>query len=171
MEVANTVPRLDRLLNQLAALAQRSELLFVFAVSSSALALSSTLDYCLRHLGVADEGRQELLQHGVAFLFLITIVIGPMVETLLLQHIPILCARRFGLPALAQFAVSSVPFAVLHFDAGAGGVAAGIAGGIAYGLAYLALVPKGRARAYWMTTAIHGLYNVVPSIMLVRGMA
>lgn len=171
MQIAKTAPQMDRLLQQLGALAQRSEWLFVVGVASSALALSATLDYFLRHIGVADDGRQELLQHGVAFLFFMTIVIGPLVETLLLQHIPILCARKFGMPSLVQFAVGSLPFAALHFDAGAGGVAAGISGGIAYGLVYLALLPKGRAKAYWMTAAIHGLYNVVPSIMLVRGIA
>lgn len=171
MEIVETGPRSDRLLQRVAALAQRSELLFVVAVSSLALALSATLDYCLSHIGVPDDGRQELLQHGVVFLFLITIVIGPLGETLLLQHIPILFARKFRLPLSVQFAVGSVPFAVLHFDAGSGGVAAGISGGIAYSLAYLTFLPKGKAKAYWMTTAIHGLYNVVPSIMLIRGMA
>lgn len=171
MEIAETGQRLDRLLQQLAAFSQRNELLFLFAVSSMALALSATLDYCLRQIGVPDDGRQELLQHGVAFLFLMTIVIGPLVETLLLQHIPILLARRFGLPTLVQFAAGSVPFALLHFDAGAGGIAAGIAGGVGYSLAYLTLLTKGRTRAYWMTTAIHSLYNVVPSVMLAAGMA
>lgn len=168
MQVARTGPSLDRLLHHLGEIAARSELLFMVLVSFAALALASTLEYCLTQVGFAQVDRAELLRHGPVFLLFMTILLGPLVETLLLQQIPVLLARRFHLPVTLQFAAGSVPFAILHFDAGAGGVAAGIAGGLTYSLAYLTFLQKSRSKAYWLTAGSHAIYNVMPSVMLLR---
>lgn len=171
MHVAGAASGLDRLLQHFGVVAARSELLFVFLVSLGGLSLAATLEYCLVKLGFSEINREELVRHGLAFVFFLTLVFGPLVETLLLQQVPILLARRFHFPTALQLAAGSVPFAVLHFDAGAGGIAAGIAGGLAYSLAYLTFLEKSKAKAYWLTAASHALYNVLPSAIIVKDLA
>jgi hypothetical protein len=47
-----------------------------------------------------------------------TILIAPIVETLLLQTLPMELSRRFNRPVIFQFCAGMIPFALLHCFAG-----------------------------------------------------
>ena len=158
---------MQKLLAYPAHLARASESLFILASVLVGVGLCSVLEYGLARLGVQDFQKAELLRYGVPGLLVGAIVLAPIVETFLGQHLPILLARVLGARTAIQFAAGSLPFAVLHFDVGAGGIASGLTGGFILTLAYLTFVPQSKTKAFWITAAIHSLFNVVGTAMLV----
>jgi hypothetical protein len=106
--------------------------------------------------------RTDLLEFGVLKLFVWAIVLGPFFETLLLQALPVVIARRCGLRFWGQVIATLIPFAVLHFPSG---IAAGICGGVVSGF-YIAFTyvhwrQISFRSALWMTTGMHAVHNLV----------
>lgn len=161
----------SRVLDRCMRLGERSVLLFIVLFAAMSIVVSAVAEVALVKLGVpAYEPPPVLLQSGPV-LFFLTIVFAPLLETLLLQQFPILLASRFGFTSLMQFVAGSVPFAVMHFNAGfVSGVAAGMVGGAVLSLAYLTFFgrSKAKAKAFTVTAVVHALHNLGPAIMLWR---
>ena len=90
------------------------------------------------------------------------LVVAPVLETLLLQSLPIEVARRFRGRRWVQLAAGAVPFAALHFIGGiASGLAAGVVGGLFFAYTYLEGRERSWATATVATAVVHFLHNLV----------
>jgi hypothetical protein len=94
-------------------------------------------------------------------LFIVSaLFIAPWLETALFQWVPIAICRRLGAGRAMQIGVSLALFAVPHFVAASlTGFSAGLVGGFYFAFTYTTWRRHSAARAYWMTTAHHALYN------------
>jgi len=96
------------------------------------------------------------------------IVLGPVVETIVLQALPVFVARSFGLQYLGQMLFSIIPFAFLHFTRSIGaGIGAGIIGGFYSAFTYVHWRDKSVFTAIWVTAFSHCLYNLALFAMLI----
>jgi hypothetical protein len=96
------------------------------------------------------------------------IVLGPIVETVILQAIPVFIARILGLKFFGQILFSIVPFALLHFSRSVGaGIGAGIIGGFYSAFTYVHWRDKSLWTAFWVTALSHGLYNLAIFAMII----
>ena len=89
------------------------------------------------------------------------LLVAPVVETLVLQSVPIEIGRMLRQSRLVQFVLGAVPFAALHFRMGITvGIAAAVSG-FFLSHAYL----EGRERslwaAVWITMVIHVIHNLI----------
>lgn len=163
---------LQKVLGYSTAVANFSELLFVILLAAISLVLSAAVEYILTHLQIRQGDRVELLKHGLIGFFVMAVILAPVLETLLFQQVPILLARRFGMPLLLQFALGTIPFAATHFETGlVSGAAAGIVGGVTLSLAYITFVSQSKMKAFVVTAATHSLHNLVPFAMYARELA
>jgi hypothetical protein len=93
---------------------------------------------------------------------IIIIFVTPVVETLLLQTLPIELARRFNRSVYTQFCAGMIPFALLHFPAGIrAGIAAGVVGGAFFSYAYLECREESWRKATVVTCINHFIHNLV----------
>jgi hypothetical protein len=107
-------------------------------------------------------GLWELLIGGV--------VVGPFVETVLLQMFPIMIVRRVGGGFWVQVFVSTVVFAAAHLPSGlATAIGAGLLGGFYIAFTYAHWRQESLRSAVWMTTGMHAMHNLV--LFLVVGLA
>jgi hypothetical protein len=126
-----------------------------------AVKIALTIPIALLISEPTSEAQLELFRNP--FLAFITVVVtAPVLETLLLQSVPIELVRAWGHSRRAQFLFGAVPFALLHFAGGiASGVAAGIVGGLFFSHAYL----ECRSQSWWtsveVTAVIHALHNLI----------
>jgi len=96
------------------------------------------------------------------------IFLGPILETVLLQAIPVFIARLFGFRFFGQLLFSIVPFAVLHFTRSiSAGIGAGIIGGFYSAFTYIHWQSKSAWTALWVTAFSHCLYNLALFAMLI----
>jgi hypothetical protein len=109
------------------------------------------------------------LQNITASTYLWSIIIlGPILETILLQAIPVFIARFLGLKFFGQLLFSIVPFAALHFTRSIGaGIGAGIIGGFYSAFTYIHWQSKSTWTAFWVTAFSHCLYNLALFAMLI----
>lgn len=85
---------------------------------------------------------------------------APIVETLLLQALPIGIVRLFKGSFKIQVIVSTIVFAAPHFLLDwATGIGAGVVGGFYSAFTYSYWRNISRGKAFWVTTASHGLHN------------
>lgn len=107
---------------------------------------------------VCDVEQRKIKDLG---LFIVSaLFIAPWLETALFQWLPIAICRRLGLSRGKQIGVSMVLFAVPHFIAAAiTGLSAGLVGGFYFAFTYTVWHRQSAARAFWMTTAHHAIYN------------
>ena len=96
------------------------------------------------------------------------ILLGPIVQTLLLQAIPIFLARILGFRFIGQMVFSIIPFATLHFTRSiSAGVGAGIIGGFYSAFTYIHWQSKSSWTAFGVTAFSHCLYNLALFAMLI----
>jgi hypothetical protein len=96
------------------------------------------------------------------------IIIGPIVETVMLQAIPVLIARVLGLKFFGQLLFSILPFAILHFTRSIGaGIGAGLIGGFYSAFTFIHWQSKSTWQAFWVTAFSHCLYNLALFAMLI----
>ncbi|MDE0020015.1 MAG: hypothetical protein OXT69_01345 [Candidatus Poribacteria bacterium] len=113
-------------------------------------------------------GSAELL--GMIVLVSYMIAIGPVLETLTLQALPIIIARKFKAQLGMQVLISGTLFAAGHFtnpNSILSGFAAGIPGGLYLGFAFAYWQRGSPATAWWVTFVSHGLRNVLPTIAMI----
>ena len=90
------------------------------------------------------------------------VVLAPILETLLLQTLPIEVGRRRRWPFAFQFLAGSAPFAALHFLGGpAVGLAAGVVGGFFFCYTYMECRKRSWWTATWVTAVTHCLHNLI----------
>jgi hypothetical protein len=96
------------------------------------------------------------------------IILGPIVETIFLQALPIFFARILGMKFYGQLLFSILPFAVLHFTRSiSAGIGAGIIGGFYSAFTYIHWQSKSTWTAFWVTAFSHCLYNLALFAMLI----
>ena len=96
------------------------------------------------------------------------IFLGPIVETILLQAIPVFIARMLGFRFIGQMFFSIIPFAALHFTRSiSAGVGAGIIGGFYSAFTFIHWQSKSTWTAFWVTAFSHCLYNLAVFAMLI----
>ena len=109
------------------------------------------------------------LQNITASTYLWSIIIlSPIIETLLLQAVPVFLARLLGFQFFGQLLFSIVPFAALHFTRSlSAGIGAGIVGGFYSAFTYIHWQSKSSWTAFWVTAFSHALYNLALFAMLI----
>lgn len=135
-----------------------------------ALAIASGLFLMAKDVltGVSTVVEDHPLEREDPFTILLaSLVFAPIFETLLLQALPIMIARKCRAGLGMQVLVSGVPFAALHFFDLWVGIVAGIPGGLYLGVAYAHWRRKSLWTALWITTVSHGLRNVLPAIAMI----
>lgn len=160
----------DRILAHCTRLARKSELLFVVCLTVISVAVSAVTELALSALGIGTyETPALLLRGGVVLPFVLLVIFAPLLETFLLQQLPIAVGNKLGMPRVVQFLMGSMPFAAVHFNTGVvSGLAAGVVGGVVLSLAYLTFYPESKGKAFLMTAAVHALHNLFAAVMLVR---
>ncbi len=100
--------------------------------------------------------------------FWLVIIIGPILETVILQAFPVFLAKMIGFKFLGQVFFSIIPFAILHFSRSIGtGIGAGIIGGFYSAFTYVHWRGKSLWTAVWVTALSHVLYNFAIFAMLI----
>jgi O-antigen/teichoic acid export membrane protein len=113
---------------------------------------------------------REFPDWDMGTIFLVVVLIGPVVETLLFQALPIFVARKFNAPFVWQIIISMVIFASLHFLEGIPtGIAAGLVGGFYFAFTYAHWREKSRWTAFWVTAISHAFNNAVAFVLLALG--
>jgi hypothetical protein len=96
------------------------------------------------------------------------IILGPIIETLLLQTLPVNIGQLIGLRFAGQILISIIPFAWLHFSRSIGaGIGAGIIGGFYSAFTYVFWKTKSQQTAFWVTAFSHCLYNLAIFAMII----
>jgi hypothetical protein len=96
------------------------------------------------------------------------IFLGPIVETIFLQAIPVFLARVLGFRFIGQMVSSIVLFAALHFTRSiSAGIGAGMIGGFYSAFTYIHWRSKSSWTAIWVTAFSHCLYNLALFAMLI----
>jgi uncharacterized protein len=96
------------------------------------------------------------------------IIVGPIIETLIFQVVPIFLARLVGIEFFGQVLLSMGLFAIPHFTRSIGaGIGAGLIGGFYSAFTYVHWRQKSLWTAFWVTALSHGLYNLAIFAMIV----
>lgn len=134
---------------------------FLWRISLEGLAVPLALGLALKvlfHLGertdLADLPLWKLLVEGV--------VVGPFIETIFLQVIPVALVRRLRGGFWVQVLASTIIFAAAHFSSGiATVICAGLLSGFYIAFTYVHWRQTSLRSAIWMTTGMHALHNLV----------
>jgi uncharacterized membrane protein len=98
----------------------------------------------------------------------LVIVISPIIETVILQALPVFVVKHLGLKFIGQIIFSIIPFAVLHFSRSIGaGIGAGFIGGFYSAFTFTHWRQKSLWTAFWVTALSHGLYNFAIFSMMI----
>lgn len=90
------------------------------------------------------------------------VIIAPFVETVLLQALPVMIARRLGAGFWTQVVAGLGLFAGVHFSLGVtAGLAAGLASGFYLAFTYVHWRQTSVSAALWMTTGVHSIHNAL----------
>ena len=96
-----------------------------------------------------------------------TVIIGPVIETILFQALPISIARLLRVTFKWQVVTSMILFASAHFTSGIGvGIAAGVVGGFYFAFTYAHWANYSKITALWVTTVSHAFRNAI-SLLIV----
>ena len=105
-------------------------------------------------------GREMNLSFDV--LMIAGVVVAPVLETLLLQALPVWIARLCKAGSSGQVIVSVVPFTIVHAIEGIGtGIAAGLLGGFYLAFTYVHWRERSRWQAFWVTAVSHAIHNAI----------
>jgi len=112
--------------------------------------------------------RTDLLRYTPIYLFVVGGIFAPFFETLLLQALPVLIARKCGLGFWMQIWGSVLIFAAVHFPSGiATGITAGVFAGFYITFTYVHWSQKSFRSALWMTAGSHAIHNLVIFLLMV----
>jgi hypothetical protein len=115
-----------------------------------------------------DVPRREILDFSIASAFFLLVIAAPVLETLLLQALPIFIVRLLKGSMCTQILVSAALFAACHFPEGVvTGVSAGVIGGLYFAFAYTRWRTMSRWQAFWVTALAHSIHNIIVFLLLV----
>jgi len=113
----------------------------------------------------AEERAITNLDIGAAFVILV--LVAPVLETLLLQGLPVYVARKCRATAKTRIIAATAVFSALHFPEGfAAGMSAGLVGGFYFAFTYVHWRRTGRWVAYWTTMVSHAIHNGIAFVLL-----
>ncbi|MEG1607168.1 MAG: CPBP family intramembrane glutamic endopeptidase [Mucinivorans sp.] len=106
--------------------------------------------------------------YGTWPLIFMSIIVAPLAETLLFQHVPYAVLRRvpfFATNRWAMLVVSGAIFGAMHYYSLAYILATSLMGGVMmYGY-----IVKYRRRAYWSMVLFHSMWNLLVVVMQLLG--
>jgi len=106
--------------------------------------------------------RADLTGKSAIDLCLVVLVAGPLVETVLFQFLPLEFTRAANSRRWIRFAVSVIPFALMHHLAGVPTiVGAGFVGGFFFAFTYERWRSESIVVAVIMTVLLHSSFNLV----------
>jgi hypothetical protein len=95
-------------------------------------------------------------------LFVVMVLLFPLLETFVFQFGAISILRAAGVVERGQVILSALPFAMLHFSVSfAFGICAGVVGGTYLGFAYVRWARSSARRAFWLTSLLHAVSNLI----------
>lgn len=136
---------------------QRQPGAFLWRVTLEGFLVAGAVAMVTGLLGI--EGR-DIKPAEFPILVISAIFIAPLLETLLLQMLPVGVARSCGASRRGQMIAAIILFALPHFLISVGvGLAAGLIGGFYFAFSYTHWRRQSLAQAYWMTAAQHAIHN------------
>jgi membrane protease YdiL (CAAX protease family) len=116
----------------------------------------------LAHLMFPAGRREDLASKSAFDLCLLVLVIGPVVETVFFQFLPLEFTRAANARRWIRIGVSVIPFALMHHFAGVPTVvAAGFVGGVFFAFTYERWRSESIVVALLMTFLLHSSFNLV----------
>lgn len=116
------------------------------------------------------DSRTDLARMSSIQLVVVVCLIAPIIETVLLQTLPVAIMRGCGQRFWIQVFASAGPFAALHFPASfSSGIGAGLAGGFYFAFTYVHWREKSLSHAFWITAASHATRNFCAVTVLLVG--
>lgn len=144
----------------------RKPALYCFVTALESTVLAMPVAYLLLYsFELYDEFDTEA--PGAADFVMSAIIRAPIVETLLLQMIPILLARRFGLGLRMQVLCSLVPFALCHTSGLMSFVCAGLIGGFYLSYTFAVWLEHSLRKTLLITIATHVVMNSLVGLMII----
>lgn len=141
-------------------------------MSLLALALRIPAVVAAVELGIAEDATTaaDLLgQIGLPLLALMALGFAPLVETVLLQWLPIAAVRRLGGSASLAWISSAALFAALHYQSGWAAVLVHVPTGLVLSWCYLAWRHRGLGRAILAPALVHFVLNALALAAAVSG--
>lgn len=136
------------------------EILLLMSIVWSCFALVLDVDALVGSGG--DEVTNTILELANNYRFLLLVIVTPLIETILLQLIPVEVARRFSNRFWPQVLPSWLLFAALHFpNSLQSGFSAGIVGGWYFALTYYLFRSKSTLHASTATFILHASTNFI----------
>lgn len=140
---------------------RRRKAAFLWRVTLEGILVSLTITIILG-LIFSLPGRSDLGKISSAAVVVKLCLFSPIVETLLLQALPVMLARIARAGIALQITVSVIVFAAAHFPAGIdSGVVAGILGGFYLAFTFVRWREESLASALTMTVASHAIHNTI----------
>jgi hypothetical protein len=105
----------------------------------------------------------EALKLSGGYAPLLLVVVGPMIETLLLQSLPGLIAQINNLDSWRRFLLFVLPFSVLHFipEIPLLSLFNGLSAGVTFAFVYLRYIDKSHYKAIFATWLLHSGNNLL----------
>ena len=100
-------------------------------------------------------------------MFFVIVILAPVLETLLMQALPIFIARKANASFKTQVIIGTIVFSIMHLKEGWGTfISAGIVGGFYFSFAYAYWRRKTRWQAFWVTAGSHAIHNAIAFILI-----
>ena len=116
----------------------------------------------LVHLIFPARPRADLVNMDALQLCMLVLAVGPFVETMVFQFLPLEFSRAAGARRWIRFAVSIIPFALAHQAGGVPAIAAaGCIGGFFFAFTYERWRTESVIVAVVMTLLLHSSFNLV----------
>ncbi len=142
---------------------------FFWRVSVESLALPLAVVGAISWF-VEMPGRPDLPLHSPGKLLFNTVVFAPIFETLIFQALPVALARSAGWGFRGQFLLALLPFAAAHFYVSVWvGLGAGLLSGLYLAFTYVHWRTVSWRAAFWMTTGIHAVHNLIATMIVIFG--
>lgn len=146
---------------------QRQPWDFCWRIGVESTIVSIAVAILLGLFGVSDRVFPDV---SMGVIFLSIVFVAPVLETLLMQALPIFVARKFQASFKTQVICATVVFALFHVLEGfAAFLAAGIVGGFYFSFAYAHWRTKGRWLAFWVTAGGHAIHNAIAFVLIITG--
>lgn len=130
---------------------------FIVRVAVESLVLRLAV-IVLLYYTVGDTSDTNVTKSG----FFFVVVFAPILETLLLQSLPVRIAEIFTGKTDVLFLCAWLPFALLHFtNSFLSGIGAGLIGGYYIAFTYVVFLRRSHGQAFFATAAVHALGNAI----------
>ena len=140
-----------------------------FAIVTSILSIVITLPiyflFKIAGINYSEIGGPEMKKYGIIGILFIGLILGPIIETLLLQALPIYFTQKFvkWKTNLISILISALLFSLGHLEYSVWYFALIFPTGVILAMTYI-IFQKRKESSFWMTFSIHSLRNSFPAI-------